>query len=93
MEDKEKTQNNKVFLILAVILLILSGILGWQLFEHKAANDKLTAEKQQLVIEKDELNSELDNLLGKYNGLEDENGQLSEELEAQRQEILSLKAD
>ncbi len=93
MEDKEKTQNNKVFLILAIILLALSGVLGWQLFEHKAANDKLTAEKQQLVIEKDELNTELDELLGKYSGLEDENGQLSEELEAQRQEILSLKSD
>lgn len=93
MEDKEKSQNNKVFLILAIILLILSGVLGWQLFEHKAANDKLIAEKQQLVIEKDELNSELDELLGKYDGLEDENGQLSEEMEAQRQEILSLKAD
>ncbi len=93
MEDKKKSQNNKVFLILAVILLVLSGILGWQLFEHKAANDRLVAEKQQLVLEKDELNSELDDLLGKYDSLEEENGQLSEELEAQRQEILSLKAD
>ena len=93
MEDKEKSQNNKVFLILAIILLLLSGVLGWQLFEHKAANDKLIAEKAQLVIEKDELNSELDELLGKYDGLELENGQLSEELEAERQEILSLKAE
>ncbi|MBL4586100.1 MAG: hypothetical protein JKX84_03455, partial [Flavobacteriales bacterium] len=93
MEDKEKSQNNKVFLILAIILLLLSGVLGWQLFEHKAANDKLIAEKAQLVIEKDELNSELDDLLGKYDGLEQENGQLSEELEAERQEILSLKAE
>ncbi|MCF8459502.1 MAG: hypothetical protein K9G46_02170 [Flavobacteriales bacterium] len=93
MEEKEKTQSNRVFLILAVILLVLSGILGWQLFEQKEANDQLAAEKQQLTVEKNELAAELDELLGKYNGLEEENGQLSEELEAQRQEILALKAD
>ncbi len=93
MEEKEKAQSNRVFLILAVILLVLSGILGWQLFEQKAANDQLATEKQQLTVEKNELATELDELLGKYNGLEEENGQLSEEMEAQRQEILALKAD
>jgi outer membrane murein-binding lipoprotein Lpp len=93
MEEKEKAQSNRVFLILAVILLVLSGILGWQLFEQKAANDQLASEKQQLTVEKNELATELDELLSKYNGLEEENGQLSEELEAQRQEILALKAD
>lgn len=93
MEEKEKSQNNKVFLILAVVLLVLSGILGWQLYEQKAANDQLTVEKAQLVEDKSELTSELDELLDKYKSLEDENGQLSEEMEAQRQEILQLKAD
>lgn len=93
MEDKEKSQNNRVFLALAVILLLLSGILGWQLFEQKAANDLLAAEKQQLTADKDALTVELDDLLGKYSGLEEENGQLSEELEEQRQQILALKAD
>lgn len=93
MEDKEKTQSNRVFLILAVILLLLSGVLGWQLFEQKAANDQLAAEKVQLTAEKDGLTAELDDLLGKYSGLEEENGQLSEELQAQRDEIMALKAD
>jgi len=93
MEEKEKSQNNKVFLILAVVLLVLSGILGWQLYEQKAANDQLTVEKAQLVEDKSELTAELDELLDKYKSLEDENGQLSEEMEAQRQEILQLKAD
>lgn len=93
MEEKEKSQNNKVFLILAVILLLLSGVLGWQLYEQKAANDQLTVENAQLVEDKSELTSELDELLDKYKSLEDENGQLSEEMEAQRQEILQLKAD
>lgn len=93
MEDKEKTQSNRVFLILAVILLLLSGVLGWQLFEQKAANDQLTVEKEQLTVEKDGLTAELDELLGKYTSLEEENGQLSEELEEQRQQILALKAD
>ena len=93
MEDKEKSQSNKVFLILAVILLVLSGILAWQLYEQKEANDQLAAEKQQLTIEKDELNEELDVLLGKYAGLEDENGALSAELEEQKNLILELQAD
>lgn len=93
MEEKEKSQNNKVFLILAVVLLVLSGILGWQLYEQKAANDKLTVEKAQLVEDKSSLTAELDDLLAKYKSLEDENGQISEEMEAQRQELLQLKAD
>ena len=93
MEDKEKAQSNRVFLILAVILLLLSGIPGWQLFEQKQANDQLAAEKAQLVVEKDELTSELDELLDKYATMEDENGELSAELEEQRQLIEQLKAD
>lgn len=93
MESKESKQNNRVFLILAIILLALSGILGWQLYEQKNANDRLVAEKQEITEERDELTEELDALVGKYNGLEEENGQLSEELEMQRQEILALKAD
>lgn len=93
MEDKEKSQSNKVFLILAVILLVLSGILAWQLYEQKEANDQLALEKQQLTIEKDELTGELDVLLGKYSSLEDENGSLSAELEEQKNLILELRAD
>lgn len=93
MEDKEKTQSNRVFLILAVILLLLSGILGWQLFEQKKANDQLVVEKAQLTEDKDKLTAELDDLLGKYSEMEDENGQLSAELEEQRQLIEQLKAD
>lgn len=93
MEDKEKSQSNKVFLILAVILLVLSGILAWQLYEQKEANDQLAREKQQLTIEKDELTGELDLLLGKYSSLEEENGELSSELEEQKKLILELRAD
>ncbi|MGB1317635.1 MAG: hypothetical protein ACPG5W_05490, partial [Flavobacteriales bacterium] len=93
MEDKEKSQSNKVFLILAVILLVLSGILAWQLYEQKEANDKLAEEKRVLTEEKDELTQELDVLLGKYAGLEDENGALSAELTEQKSLIEQLKAD
>jgi hypothetical protein len=93
MEDKEKTQSNRVFMILAVILLLLSGILGWQLFEQKKANDQLVVEKTQLSEDKDKLTAELDDLLSKYSEMEDENGQLSAELEEQRQLIEQLKAD
>ena len=93
MEEKEKSQNNKVFLILAIVLLVLSGVLGWQLYEQKASNDQLTVEKAQLVEEKSALTAELDGLLDKYKSLEDENGQLSAEMEDQRKEILQLKAD
>lgn len=93
MEDKERAQSNRVFLILAVILLLLSGVLGWQLYEQKQANDQLAAEKAQLVVEKDELTAELDDLIGKYDSMEAENGQLTAELEEQRALIEQLKAD
>ncbi|MCB9190833.1 MAG: hypothetical protein H6602_04155, partial [Flavobacteriales bacterium] len=91
MEDKEKAQSNRVFLILAVILLLLSGILGWQLFEQKQANDQLAAEKAQLVVEKDELISELETLQADYATMKDENGQLSAELAEQLELINQLK--
>lgn len=93
MEDKEKNQSNRVFLILAVILLLLSGILGWQLYEQKKANDQLVVEKAQLAEDKEQLTGELDELLGKYADMEDENGQLSAELEEQRQLIKQLMED
>lgn len=93
MEDKEKAQSNKVFLILAVILLLLSGVLGWQLYEQKQANDQLAAEKAQLVVEKDDLLAELEGLEADYSSMKDENGQLSAELEEQLKLIEELKAD
>lgn len=93
MEEKEKAQSNRVFLILAVILLLLSGVLGWQLFEQKQANDQLAAEKAQLVVDKDKLVAELDELDAKYNSMEAENGQLSADLEEQRKLIEELRAD
>lgn len=97
MEEKEKSTNNRVFLILAIILLVLSGVLGWQLFEQKSENDRKTEVITQINKEKDgltkSLTAELDELLEKYKDLEEENGKLTSELEAQRQEILALKAD
>lgn len=93
MEEKEKSTNNRVFLILAIILLVLSGVLGWQLFEQKTENDRKTEVIKQINTEKDNLTAELDELLENYKDLEEENGKLTNELEAQRQEILALKAD
>jgi len=93
MDEKERSNNNKVFLILAIILLALSGLLGWQLFEQKSENDRKTEVIKQINTEKDNLTAELDELLEKYADLEEENGKLTGELEAQRQEILALKVD
>ncbi|MFT4680255.1 MAG: peptidoglycan hydrolase CwlO-like protein [Granulosicoccus sp.] len=90
MEEKENSTNNRIFLILAVILLVLSGILGWQLFEQKAENDRKAEEIKQLGIEKDNLTAELDELLEQYNGLEEERGELTEELAAQQAEVKRL---
>jgi cell division protein FtsB len=93
MEEKEKSTNNRIFLILAVILLVLSGILGWQLFEQKAENDRKAEEIKQLGIEKDNLTAELDELLVQYNTLEEEKGELTEELAAQQTEVQRLLAE
>lgn len=93
MEDKERAQSNRVFLILAVILLVLSGVLGWQLYEQKQANDQLAAEKAQLVVEKDELIAELEDLEDDYSSMKDENGQLNAELAEQLELINQLKTD
>lgn len=93
MEEKEKSTNNRIFLILAVILLVLSGILGWQLFEQKAENDRKAEEIKQLGIEKDNLTAELDELLVQYNTLEEDKGELTEELAAQQAEVQRLLAE
>ena len=93
MEEKEKSTNNRIFLILAVVLLALSGILGWQLFEQKAENDRKAEEIKQLGIEKDNLTAELDELLEQYNTLEEDKGELTEELVAQQGEVQRLLAE
>ena len=64
MDEKERSTNNRVFLILAIILLVLSGVLGWQLFEQKSENDRKTEVIKQINSEKDNLTAELDELLG-----------------------------
>lgn len=90
MEDKEKATNNRIFLILAVILLVLSGVLGWQLFEQKAENDRKAAEIMALNEEKAGIMAELEELQSQYSTLEEEKGELTDELAAQQAEVERL---
>lgn len=91
METEQKKSGNKLFIILTVILVLLSGVLGWQLWEQKTQKDEEIVKNETLTDEKAELQSDLKELIAEYDAMEAANGTLSDELKAERAKIVELQ--
>lgn len=92
METNEKQSGgNKIFMILTIVLVLISGFLGWQLYTQKSEKDIVIIEKNNLISEKDKMSAELTAMLAKYDSLQTTNGSLSADLEAERAKIIELQ--
>ncbi len=92
METTEKkSSGNKIFMILTFVLVAISGILGWQLYNQKTQKELVIVEKNNLISEKDQMNMQLTAMLAKYDSLQTTNGSLSADLEAERAKIIELQ--
>lgn len=90
MENEQKKSGNKLFIVLTIILVLLSGVLGWQLYDQKTQKDTVIAEKEQVNTEKAALETELQDLKTQYDEMEAANGTLSAELAAEKAKIEEL---
>ena len=92
MENQEKkSSGNKIFMILTIVLMAISGVLGWQLYSQKTQKELVIVEKNNLISEKDQMKSELTAMLARYDSLQTTNGSLSADLEAERAKIIELQ--
>ncbi len=92
METTEKkSSGNKIFMILTFVLVAISGILGWQLYNQKSQKDIVIIEKNNLISEKDQMNAQLTAMLARYDSMQTTNGSLSADLEAERAKIIDLQ--
>lgn len=91
METEQKKSSNTLFIILTIILVLLSGVLGWQLYDQKTKKDVAIGERDVLSEEKTALQADLDELIAEYDAMEAANGTLSEELQAERSKIVELQ--
>ncbi|MCB0762763.1 MAG: hypothetical protein KDC12_14650 [Flavobacteriales bacterium] len=82
--------NNKAYLAIIGILLLISVVLGYKLFttSETVAGQEVTIEEGNL--ERDRLELELERMLLSYDTLKTENSVLAAEMAAQRAEIESL---
>lgn len=90
MENEQKKSGNKLFIVLTIILVLLSGVLGWQLYDQKTQKDTVIAEKEQVNTEKAELEADLQDLKAQYDEMEASNGTLNAELAAEKAKIEEL---
>lgn len=90
-KEEKRNRSSLIFLILSAVFFLISGVLGFLLYTQKQQTVQVTIERNALVQEKDSLSAELTDLLAKYNKMEQDNGTLSAELQAERDKVLALQ--
>ena len=90
--NNEKKSGNKMFMILSGVLFLLSGFLGYQLYNQKNATEMVTAEKEKEDVEYAAVKAELSEVQKAYDGLQTDNKQLQSELDGKKEELEDLAA-
>lgn len=79
-------QTTHILIALAALLVILTGVLGWLLYERK--QDRISFE--EVTMEKFHLISELEDLSSEYDYLKTDNDSMNIQLEARQEEVEKL---
>ena len=79
-------KNNKLFMIIAAVLFVVAGILGWQFLEQSA-----TIKEER--SEKGEIKAELGQLLAEYQNVTTDNEGLRQQLDEKIEEIEMMLVD
>lgn len=87
--DKIKKQN-KILIIIVILLSVALGVTLWQFFELRKTNSQKGTEIEFLEDERGELQSELENMLNEFDSLETDNDSMKVELASRREEIEDL---
>ncbi len=88
--NNNKQNSNKVFMILSGVLFLLSGFLGWQLYNQKNQTQTIIVEKEKLVNQYDDVKTDLEEVKLLYDGLKTNNAELQMELDAKKSTLDSL---
>ncbi|MBL4752128.1 MAG: hypothetical protein JKY52_00815 [Flavobacteriales bacterium] len=83
---KKEKKSNKLYGIIAIVLFVTAGILGWQFLEQKA----LVKEERS---EKSEIKAELGELLAEYQNVTTDNEGLRQQLDEKIAEIEEMLVD
>lgn len=91
VQDKPTgNKNNKLMMVLIILLLGFCGYLIWQNLELKKAVDTGEVAYTEVSTERNQIQSELEEMLKQYEDLETDNQELSTELAAEKAKIEEL---
>lgn len=91
METQATKQNNeKLYLAIIALLVLICGVLSWQLFESKSNYQVIAAAKQDVESERNDLKNELNQMLKQYDELKTDNQEISAEMLQQQKQIKDL---
>lgn len=94
MENNTEAQDLKrklaLYSYLIIALIVVSGVLGWQLFETKSDVRLIAFEKGDVEKERDRVKGELQEMLEQYDDLKNENAELTDEMIEQQKQIKDL---
>ncbi len=108
LDVTEKSRKNGLYILIIIVLLILSGFLGWKLSERNKEINLLTAQRDDLSTDMAEMNelmynqgveagedlkTNLENMLADYETMESLNTDLNDSILEQKQKIVDILAE
>ncbi|MFB6257313.1 MAG: hypothetical protein ABEH38_01355 [Flavobacteriales bacterium] len=91
-ENPKKEQNREpIYLVIILFLLVVLGVLGWQLYKKSVTVKKVRVEQKQLSSEKKEVKAKLDSMLHEYNQMEIENDSMRAKIKKEMEKIKELR--
>ena len=106
--EKAKSKKDGLYILIIILLLLLSGFLGWKLSNKNKEINELSFEKTELTTEMNVLNemmyeqgveagedlkSNLQNMLADYETMESMNTELNDSIVEQKEKIISILAE
>ncbi len=86
----EKRNNEKIYLGIIALLVVVCAVLAWQLFETKTNYQFVSVQRNNAENERNQLKEELKGMLEQYDKLKTDNKELSTEMLAQQAQIKDL---
>ena len=88
---KSGKSRDPIYIVIILLLLVLIGTLGWQLYNKSVTIKKVRTEKQGLSKEKRQVDTKLDSMLNEYNDMEIENDSMRSRIKKEKEKIKELK--
>jgi FtsZ-binding cell division protein ZapB len=89
-QPAEKRSNEKIYLGIIALLVVICGILTWKVFDYRTYYENISVQRDNAEKDRNQLRSELQEMLKQYDELKTDNEKVTSEMLAQKEQIKDL---